>query len=92
MNLNEKIMNLQTPELLTFRGDDSPLLAYRVGHRDARHAAAELALKADACIEALRELDKRLKECAETPASAADAYDSFYRGMVADALAAAGDA
>ena len=28
--------------------------AYKFGHRDARHAAAELALKADACIEALR--------------------------------------
>jgi hypothetical protein len=28
--------------------------AYMLGCRDTRHAAAELALKADACIEALR--------------------------------------
>lgn len=30
--------------------------AYKVGHRDARHAAAEVALKADACVRALREI------------------------------------
>ena len=28
--------------------------AYKTGHRDARHAAAELALLGDACAEALR--------------------------------------
>ena len=31
-------------------------------------------------------LDERLKECSSIPASAADAYDSYYRDMVAEAL------
>ena len=35
--------------------DDVPM-AYRMGYRDARHDAAELALKADACVAALRAL------------------------------------
>lgn len=35
---------------------------------------------------ALTALDVRLKECADIPATAADAYDTFYREMVADAL------
>jgi hypothetical protein len=35
------------------RGD--VLMAYRMGYRDARHDAAELALKADAEIERLRD-------------------------------------
>lgn len=47
---------MKTPPSLTFSGGTSPFLAYKDGHRDARHAAAELALQADACIEALRAL------------------------------------
>lgn len=35
---------------------------------------------------ALTALDERLKECANIPASAADAYDTFYREMVMEAL------
>ncbi len=48
MDLHGQIMNLrerQVPAGMDF---------YMLGHRDARHAAAELALKADACIDALR--------------------------------------
>lgn len=56
MDLHEQIMNLQTPPALTFSGDKSPFIAYKEGHRDARHAAAELALKADAVAHAARRL------------------------------------
>jgi len=55
MDLHGHIMNIavdQAKELQALRYENP--LAYRNGHRDARHAAAELALKADACIEALR--------------------------------------
>ena len=56
MDLHGQMMNLQTPSILTFSNEDSPFIAYKKGHRDARHAAAELALKADACVDALRAL------------------------------------
>ena len=53
MNLHNEIMNIpvQFPEL-GFEGIGPPL-AYKIGHRDARHAAAELSLKAEARIEEL---------------------------------------
>lgn len=51
MNLHDQMMNLTVS-----RSAGNRSAAYRLGHRDARHAAAELALKADACIEALREI------------------------------------
>lgn len=57
MNLHGQIMNL-TPTRL---GPSDAPLAYKYGHRDARHAAAELAMKADAInalmLEALRNLE-----------------------------------
>lgn len=56
MDLRGQMMNLQTPAILTFSNEDSPFIAYKKGHRDARHDAAELAMKADACVEALRKL------------------------------------
>ena len=56
MDLHGQMMNIQTPFLLSFSEADSHMLCYKRGHRDARHAAAELALKADACIEALRDI------------------------------------
>ena len=58
MNLHGQIMNLpQTPS-----GDFSKHAAnpawhgYIIGHRDARHAAAEIALKADRLAEAADDL------------------------------------
>ena len=53
MNLHGQIMNLPfvaQPDVTTYKSE----YAAKLGHRDARHAAAELALKADACIEVLR--------------------------------------
>ena len=57
MDLHGQIMNLPTPAIV----ETLPYgrrMAYKTAHRDARHAAAELALKADACIEALRAIVK----------------------------------
>ena len=51
MNLHKQIMNL--PLIRVDGGEDHPI-EYKFGHRDARHAAAELALTADAEIERLR--------------------------------------
>lgn len=53
MDLHGQIVNLNC-KLENMDSEPNQRLAYKIGHRDARHAAAELALKADACIEALR--------------------------------------
>lgn len=56
MSLHGNIMNISdkvTENKNAMSGNDA-FIAYKEGHRDARHAAAELALKADACIDALR--------------------------------------
>ena len=46
MNLHGQMMNLHPPE-----SGVAGCYEYKVGHRDARHAAAELALKYDAIVE-----------------------------------------
>lgn len=46
MNLHRKIMNLAL-HLPSEYEDAAVRMAYRVGHRDARHAAAELANESD---------------------------------------------
>ncbi|MBV60945.1 MAG: hypothetical protein CMH65_06550 [Nevskiales bacterium] len=86
MDLHGKIMNIPANVPKDYDQGDYRL-AYQTGHRDARHAAAELAMAADACIRALRLLDERLRECSNDPISAAEAYDSYYRAEVVDALA-----
>lgn len=54
-NYHDEIMNLRASEAEI--ADDLPaaILAYKTGHRDARHAAAEIAAQADARIDELRE-------------------------------------
>ena len=62
MNLHGHIMSLpQTPGLQMFDATEQHLTAYKCGHRDARHAAAELALKADAEIDELRKDAERYR-------------------------------
>ena len=56
MNLQGQIMNIQADHKKTVEEYSDRRQAYIFGHRDARHAAAELALKADAAIDALRVL------------------------------------
>ena len=72
MSLHQQIMNLRTPP--TPVGMDF----YMLGHKDARHAAAELALKADAEIERLR---NALREIAS-----ADMTTKGFQMMAAAAL------
>lgn len=52
MDMHGQMMNL--PMTLDARDAGPYANGYKQGHKDARHAAAEAALKADACIEALR--------------------------------------
>ena len=58
MNLHNEIMNLPAKPYPGY--DDKQLMAYKYGHKDARHAAAELALKAEEQIEMLRDA---LQQC-----------------------------
>jgi len=62
MNLHSEIMNIPTGQLQEMVGIEysNPILVYRSGHRDARHAAAELSLKAEARIEELENILTRL--------------------------------
>jgi hypothetical protein len=85
MKLHGQVMNLQTPDYSGLLA--APDYAAKIGHRDARHAAAELALRGDAAIDALRNLDARLRECMALGLTAAEAYDSHYQAETAEALA-----
>lgn len=61
MNLHSDIMNIQIDEEdLKANLPKASFAAYKVGHRDARHAAAELSLKAEARIEELEDMLSRL--------------------------------
>jgi len=54
MNLHNEIMSIQSdPVKYVYEQQQN---AYNSGHRDARHAAAELALKADAEIDRLKSI------------------------------------
>ena len=56
MDLHSDIMNIRVDEQDLRENLPGPsFAAYKVGHRDARHAAAELSLKADARIEDLEQ-------------------------------------
>lgn len=61
MDLHSKIMNI--PTVVGTYNDE---FCYKLGHRDARHAAAELSLKAEARIEELEEVLKGLLNEAHT--------------------------
>lgn len=50
--LHDKIMNISWQED-PYSPDRAERIAYKTGHRDARHAAAELAAKQDVLIEQL---------------------------------------
>lgn len=59
MNLHNEIMNLNILGGFDYSEFENKVIAYKCGHRDARHAAAELSLKAEARI---GELEFLLKE------------------------------
>ncbi len=57
MNLHNEIMNIPTDiDFTDWSAHDRQ--SYKRGHRDARHAAAELSLKAEARIDELEEMLK----------------------------------
>ena len=60
MNLHNEIMNIPVKHERVIFQDQVCYLMYKEGHRDARHAAAELSLKAEARIEELEEVLKEL--------------------------------
>lgn len=69
MNLHNDIMNIAVDEKeiqSRFYEEKWEMVAYKLGHRDARHAAAELSLKADARIEELESVLKGLLNEAHT--------------------------
>lgn len=53
MSLHNEIMNLPVPNDFDYSDFNNKVIAYKSGHRDARHCAAELALKYDALIDDL---------------------------------------
>ena len=57
MNFHSEIMNIST-EIDFTDWSDHDRQSYKRGHRDARHAAAELSLKVGARIEELEEMLK----------------------------------
>lgn len=65
MNLHNEIMNIPVKHQRVDFQDQGFYLMYKEGHRDARHAAAELSLKAEARIEELEEELKKAKELAD---------------------------
>ena len=63
MNLHNEIMNIQMPTDFDYADFHSKVYAYKSGHRDARHAAAELSLKAEARIEELESIIQGTIDC-----------------------------
>ena len=62
-----RMVNIQiTPESSLNLRDDTARSLYKLGHRDARHAAAEIANEADRQIEELMSRLGRLQGMAET--------------------------
>jgi hypothetical protein len=55
MDMHGRIMNLPATPPSDY-SDKATLEAYKTGHRDARHAAAELAQKADALAVVMRDV------------------------------------
>lgn len=56
MNLHNKIMNIPVPSDFDYADFPNKVYAYKSGHRDARHAAAELSLKAETKLEEAMQL------------------------------------
>jgi hypothetical protein len=68
MNLHNEIMNIPVPKSVIHNlehpdcKDMFSAHSYKFGHRDARHAAAELSLKAEARIEELENALSKLMD------------------------------
>jgi len=62
MNLHNKIMNIPIANDFDYADFPNKVYAYKSGHRDARHAAAELSLKSEARIEELEDALRKAQE------------------------------
>jgi ribosomal protein S13 len=63
MNLHNEIMNIQVDNSFYNKLTEAERQIYKIGHRDARHAAAELSPEAERRIEKLQEAaQEALKE------------------------------
>ena len=71
MDLHGQIMNMSKGHGTMTQNPD---MAYKLGHRDARYAAAELAQKADTDAETARKVIAELTEVAQ---NALGAYESL---------------
>lgn len=58
MNLHNEIMNIQCKLKREAFREDHHFHAYKIGHKESHHSAAELSLKAEARIEELVEVLK----------------------------------
>ena len=81
MDLYGKIMNLQSTPI-QYGYCNELATAYSLGHRDSRHAAAELALEAAACIDALRDL-LLLHQTSTSPQNKADGWNAAREALAA---------
>jgi len=68
MSLQNEIINIQINDPLFDSRTDREKISYKVGHRDARHAAAEIALKYE------RALEDALFEFGQLAEGASDAF------------------
>jgi len=94
MDLHGEIMNIHGEPLTGM--DRQQRLLYKLGHRDARHAAAELAIAHDAKYAALmeshRELLAALKHCREALRDNLSKYAYKNELIMLDALTVADNA
>lgn len=82
-SLHDQIMNLYCVDA-NMEESAFERLAYKVGHRDARHAAAKLALQKDREIEALRECAIRYLSWLSIP-NPSQALDEAVQHLLEDA-------
>jgi hypothetical protein len=72
MALHNKIMNIPCPYAITLaeEKEQSELaLYYRMGHKDARHSAAEMVMKADHAFEQIEDSLKELLDVVDENSS-----------------------
>jgi len=95
MDYHGRIMNIEClpPARMNQHPVDPECSAYRIGHRDARHAAAEIACEAQAEIARLREALEKLCEMADESDGAqyGTLGTNFVRGIARAALAPAAE-
>ena len=83
MNMHGQMMNLRCDVDANLPTGCGEAMAYKHGHRDARHAEAEAALKADACIEALRAIVEQQRSMGFDGSPSDELMDEARRALAA---------